>query len=193
MIIIDTLFSPSPSWQRLPIVHFNQGCRVRWRQQEHGNEILPPFLQDFKTIGSLRPKAMMSIPSGPFQTLEKLSTFTITFVIEHHQHPLLLVEVKPPSDFQLDSGRAAAIIRVIQRLDEIGPNNRHADRLYAISAIGKMWRARYSLKGKEQGWSACKGVAIEFCRLRLLEPRYYIGCLFGQLSRALPRQLKATL
>jgi hypothetical protein len=73
---------------------------------------------------------------------------TTCFVIEHNQHPLLLVEIKPPSDFQLDRGRVSAIFQVIQRLDEIGPRNLHADRLYAISAIGKRWRACYALKGE---------------------------------------------
>jgi hypothetical protein len=86
-------------------------------------------------------------PQWSIPESRKTVDFTITFVIEHHQHPLLLVEIKPPSDFQLDSGRDAAIVQVIQRLDEIGPNNQHADRLYAISAIGKRWRACYALKG----------------------------------------------
>jgi hypothetical protein len=57
----------------------------------------------------------------------KIEDLTITFVIKHHQHPFLLMEIKPPSDFQLDSGRAAAIVQVINCLDEIGPNNLHAD------------------------------------------------------------------
>ena len=33
---------------------------------------------------------------------------TITLAIEHQQQPLLLLEVKPPSDFHLDSGREGA-------------------------------------------------------------------------------------
>jgi hypothetical protein len=86
--------------------------------------------------------------------------FTIAFVIEHHQRLLLLVEIKPPSDFQVDSGRGVAILQVIQRLDEIGPTNQHADRLYAISAIGKRWRACYALKGNgSNGGRPVKGVA----------------------------------
>ena len=73
----------------------------------------------------------------------------ITFVVESpHHHPLLLVEVKAPSDFKLDSGRNAAIVQVIQRLDAVGPKNQYTDRLYAISAIGKKWRACYTSKGK---------------------------------------------
>jgi len=88
------------------------------------------------------------------------TSFTIAFVIEYHQHPLLLVEIKPPSDFQSDSGRNTAISQVIQRLDEIGPTNQHADQLYAISAIGKKWRACYALKGKgSEGGQSVKGVA----------------------------------
>ncbi|KAH9976365.1 ubiquitin-related domain-containing protein [Lactifluus volemus] len=86
--------------------------------------------------------------------------FTITFVIEYHRHPLLLVDIKPPSDFQLDSGRVAAIYQVIQHLDEIGPTNQHVDRLYAISAIGRRWRACYALKGNgSEGGQPVKGVA----------------------------------
>ena len=54
----------------------------------------------------------------------------------HDQRPLMFVEIKPPSDFQLESGRDAVIVQIIQRLDEIGPHNEHADRLHAISAIG---------------------------------------------------------
>jgi hypothetical protein len=90
----------------------------------------------------------------------KFIDFAITFVIEHEHHPLLLVEIKPPSDFQFDSGRNNAIFQVIQRLDEIGPDNKYADRLYAISAIGKRWRACYALKGNSsQGGQPVNGVS----------------------------------
>ncbi|KAK0499372.1 pentameric polyubiquitin-like protein [Armillaria luteobubalina] len=40
----------------------------------------------------------------------KAVNFAIAFVIELHQHPLLLVEVKAPSDFHVDSGRDGSII-----------------------------------------------------------------------------------
>jgi len=46
---------------------------------------------------------------------------SINFVIEHHQHPLLLVDIKPLSDFQ--SRRDGAISRAIVHLDELGPKN----------------------------------------------------------------------
>jgi hypothetical protein len=72
----------------------------------------------------------------------------ITFVVEYHHHPLLFIEVKAPSDFKLDSRQNDAIIQVNQHLDEIGPTIQLADRLYAISAIGKRWRACYTLRGK---------------------------------------------
>jgi hypothetical protein len=86
--------------------------------------------------------------------------YAITFVIEHDHHPLLLVDIQPPSEFQLYSGPASAITQVLQHLDEIGPNNQYADRLYAISAIGKRWRACYTLKGKgSEGARPIKGVA----------------------------------
>jgi len=103
---------------------------------------------------------------GSRQTVD----FTITFVIEHHQLPFLLVEIKPPSNFQLDSGRSAAIVQVLERLDEVGPNNQHADRLYAISAIGKRWRACYALKGNgSTGGQPARGVA-EVNSLRSAKP-----------------------
>jgi hypothetical protein len=84
----------------------------------------------------------------------------VSFVIERQGQPLLLLEVKPASDFHRDSGRADAISQVIQRLDEIGPTNRDVQRLYAISAIGKKWRAAYVTKGKgSRGGQPVKGVA----------------------------------
>ena len=86
----------------------------------------------------------------------------IAFVIEYHQCLLLLVEIKPPLDFQMDLGHEATINQVIQHLDEIGPINQHTDRLYAISAIGKRWRGCYALKGKgSKGGQPVKGVAEE--------------------------------
>ena len=109
-------------------------------------------------------------PQWSIPDSRKTVDFSITFVIEHHQQPLLLVEIKPPSDFKLDSGRDAAVIQIIQRLDEIGPNNQHADRLYAISAIGKKWRACYAYKGNgSNGGQPVKGVA-EKNSLRSGEP-----------------------
>jgi hypothetical protein len=76
----------------------------------------------------------------------------------------LLIEIKPPSDFESESGRGVAISQVINHLDAIGPKNLHADRLYAISAIGKRWRACYTLKGKssEDGPArAVKGISAK--------------------------------
>lgn len=99
-------------------------------------------------------------PRWTIPDIRKAVDFTITFVIEHHQRPLLLVEIKPPSDFHVESGREGAIIQIIQRLDEIGPTNEHLDRLYAISAIGKKWRACYVSKGKDsKGGQPVRGVA----------------------------------
>ena len=109
-------------------------------------------------------------PQWSIPESRKTVDFTVTFVIELNQRPLLLVEIKPPSDFQLDSGRVAAIVQMIQLLDEIGPNNQHADRLYAISAIGKKWRACYALKGSgSKGGRPVKGVA-ETNSLRSAKP-----------------------
>ena len=86
--------------------------------------------------------------------------FSITFVIEHHQHPFLLVDISAPSNFRLDSGRRLALFRALCHLDDIGPRNLHADRLYAISAIGKRWRACYALSGGDgENGQPVKGVA----------------------------------
>ena len=100
-------------------------------------------------------------PKWSIPESRRIDDFTISFVIEHDHRPLLLVEIKPPSDFHLDSGRDAAIVQIILRLDEIGPYNQHVDRLYAISAIGKRWRACYALKGTgSKGGQPVKGVAV---------------------------------
>lgn len=99
-------------------------------------------------------------PQWTLPDIRKSVDFTITFVIELHQRPLLLVEIRPPSDFHVDSGREAAIIQIRQRLDEIGSTNQHLDRLYAISAIGKKWRACYVSKGDDsRGGQPVRGVA----------------------------------
>jgi hypothetical protein len=102
-------------------------------------------------------------PKWSIPDSRKIEDFSINFVIEHHHHPLLLIEIKPPVDFQFDSGRNVAIAHLINRLDEIGPKNLYADRLYAISAIGKKWRACYTLKGKnsEGGGHPVEGVALK--------------------------------
>jgi len=85
---------------------------------------------------------------GPIEnTVPFVIENTIPFVIEHHQHPFLLVVIMPSSNFQTNSLRDISMNQVIQRLDEVGPSNQHADRLYAISAVGKRWRACYALKG----------------------------------------------
>ena len=88
--------------------------------------------------------------------------YTISFVIKRQQQPLLLLEVKSPSDFPATSGRGPAIFQIGHRLDVIGPTNQHAERLYAISAIGKRLRAIYALKGKgirDRGGHSVKGIA----------------------------------
>ena len=79
---------------------------------------------------------------------------TIPFVIEYQQHPMLLLEIMPPSDFHLKSAWECAIIQIIQHFDEIGPTNQHVEHLYAISMIGKRWKAVYVTKGKgsKDGW-----------------------------------------
>jgi len=86
----------------------------------------------------------------------------ISFVVkrpQRHGPPLLLLEVKPPSHFHLDQKREAAITQITKRLDVIGPTSPHP-RLYAISAVGKRWRASYAAKGKgSKGGQPVKGIA----------------------------------
>jgi len=83
----------------------------------------------------------------------------ISFLIQRSLQPLLLLEVKPPSDFHLDEKREAAITQIMERLDVIGPTNPHP-RLYAISAVGKRWRASYVTQGKgSKGGQPVKGIA----------------------------------
>jgi hypothetical protein len=96
-----------------------------------------------------------TIPDTP-----KSVDFTILFVIQNCELPLLLVDIKPPSDFHVESGREAAIIETIEHLDEIGPTNKHVERIYAISAIGKKWRACSVLKGEDsKSGQPVRGVA----------------------------------
>ena len=81
----------------------------------------------------------------------------VSFVIEQQGQPLLVLEVKPASDFHRDPGQVDAISQVIQHLNEIGPTNQVVQRLYAISAIGKKWG--YVTKGNgSRGSQPVKGV-----------------------------------
>ena len=84
--------------------------------------------------------------------------YTISFIIGRQQQPLLLLEVKAPSDFYAIWGRKPAIQQLGHRLDVIGPTNQQAEQLYAISAIGKRWRAIYAAKGKGSRQSV-RGIA----------------------------------
>lgn len=73
------------------------------------NQSFSPFTSRFYDIGSLQQTAV----TPQWADHEKASNYSdcsISFVIEHHQLPLLLVEIKPPSDFESDSGRDLAIM-----------------------------------------------------------------------------------
>jgi hypothetical protein len=108
-------------------------------------------------------------PQWPIPDCMNTVEDSIAFVIERHHRVLLLIEVNAPSDFQSDGARGCAISLVLQRLDEIGQNIQE-DRLYAISAIGKRWRACYTLKGDgSAGAKPVKGIA-EVNSLRSAKP-----------------------
>jgi hypothetical protein len=101
-------------------------------------------------------------PKWSIPNSESTEDSSIDFVIEYQHRPLLLVEIHAPLDLQFDSGRRIAVSQVIVHLDEIGPTNQHADRLYAITAFGKMWRACYALRGSGgEGGQPVKGIAAK--------------------------------
>ena len=101
-------------------------------------------------------------PKWTIPSCERPDDFSIDFVIEHHNYPFLLVEISPPSDFQSFAGRRLAISQVIAHLDDIGPTNLHASHLYAISAIGKRWRACYAFSGSGgEGGQPVEGIAAK--------------------------------
>jgi hypothetical protein len=59
----------------------------------------------------------------------KTIDFVVAFIIDNHPRPLLLVEVKAPSHFNSLRRRRDAICQVLDRLDDVGPNNTHVARL----------------------------------------------------------------
>ena len=76
------------------------------------------------------------------------------------RQPLLLLDAGFPSDFQATWARESAISQIIYYLDVVGPTNQHTDRLYAISAVGKKWRAMYIGRGmRSHGGRSVKGIA----------------------------------
>ena len=123
----------------------------------------------------------------------------IMFAIERHHHPLLLVEVKAPLEFKLDSERNAAIVAVIQHLDEVEPNNLNqcTEGLYVISAIGKRWRACCTSKGKggEDGQPVNAVAKANSLRSAIVAcwNLDHIGRLLWKLFGASLRQLKGML
>jgi hypothetical protein len=66
-------------------------------------------------------------PKWTIPDCRRIEDFSINYVIEHHNHPLLLIEIEPPSDFQFKSARSVAISQVMIHLDEVGPTNLHVD------------------------------------------------------------------
>ncbi|KAL4072445.1 hypothetical protein V8B97DRAFT_366986 [Scleroderma yunnanense] len=83
-----------------------------------------------------------------------LVDFAVTGFIAGDDRPLLIVEVKPPSAFSQRSGRKGTITQILRRLDH------HIDRIYAVSVIGKRWRACWVRRGGTgQGAVAVRGVA----------------------------------
>jgi hypothetical protein len=188
-INFDTLFSPLSSWWGLPKYILNSAAEL-----DDDNKIKNEFYPLYVMILNHRFPPTEGYNVCPWWTIPGSTRgVTITFAVEHHHHPLLLVEIKPPSDSQLDSGRSAAIAQVINHLDEIGPNNLHADRLYAISAIGKRWRACYAFKGKgSKGGQPVKGVA-EANSLRSAHPECWNPDITSDASWAALQSIVETI
>ena len=97
------------------------------------------------------------IPDTSLHGSNDSEDYTISFAITRQQQPLLLLDVGAPSNFQATWVRESAIRQIIYYLDVVGPTNQQAERLYAISAVGKKWRAVYVGKGK--GSRGVKGIA----------------------------------
>jgi hypothetical protein len=101
-------------------------------------------------------------PHWPIQDPSVTEDRHVTYVVQRltqMRAPLLILEVKPPSDFHLDQKREAAITQITERLDVIGPTSPHP-RLYAISALGKRWRASYVVEGEgSNGGQPVQGIA----------------------------------
>ena len=117
----------------------------------------------------------------------------ISFVIQRPmQPPLLILEVKPPSDFHLDQKREAAITQITEHLDVIGPTNPHP-RLYAISAVGKRWRVSYVAKGNgSKGGQPVKGIAA-VNSLRSADPDCWNSDITSDLSWEAFRNIVETI
>ena len=102
------------------------------------------------------------IPDASPQGSNDPEDYTISFLITRQQQPLLLLEVKAPSDFHATWRRESVIQQLTYCLDVIGPMNRQVGRLYAIPAIGKQRRAVYVGKGKgsrDHSGHSVKGIA----------------------------------
>jgi hypothetical protein len=102
-------------------------------------------------------------PQWTVPNSRKTIDYTITALIEQEDEvrecPLLLVEIKAPSHIHSRSRRSNAIVQLMEHLDDVGPGNQHTDWLYAISAIGKQWRAYYAFCGRTSaGGQAVRGI-----------------------------------
>ena len=116
---VDTLFNPLSLWRWLPTVHFDQGRQLNDGDNKKIRSKFFLLYNKFSNHWFPPTKDYDTSPKWSIPDFRKTTNF-IAVVTEHHQHPFLLVEIKPPSDFQLDLRCNAAISPVIQCLDEIG-------------------------------------------------------------------------
>ena len=114
------------------------------------------------------------VPDTSLHGSNNCEDYTISFVITCQRQPLLLLDAGFSSDFQATWARESANRQIIYYLDVVGLTNQHADRLYAISAVGKKWRAMYSMGS--HGGRSVKGIAelFEVCDPGVLEFGYHI-------------------
>jgi hypothetical protein len=119
--------------------------------------------------------------------------YVVTFPIDGGQRPLLLLEIKAASHFHLRSRRQAAIVQLTDRLDEVGPTNQHTDRLYAISAIGKRWRACYASNGHGSAGGRAVGDIAERTSLRSESPECWNPDITSDASWVALQQIVNTI
>ncbi|KAL4069151.1 hypothetical protein J3A83DRAFT_3490104 [Scleroderma citrinum] len=142
--VVDVKISPRTTVADLKF-KIQSHVRIPPLRQRHlldGQELSESYyiLSDYMIQQGSEARCVYRLRCLPMGDLSNLHGWNrLPLIIEYHGHPLLL-DVKPP-DFSLEGGRKYALAQILSFLDEAGPTNAYAERLYAISAIGKRWRA----------------------------------------------------
>jgi hypothetical protein len=75
----------------------------------------------------------------------------LDFAVLYRGRPILLIEIKPPHFITTDSARHLALQQIRSRIDVVCPTVTWAESLYAVSIIGKDWRALCCPAGRRCG------------------------------------------